>query len=63
MNGKGLAIDDAEKTLILSSDFSYRNVPRFGASTINRFSRNASGMKQLAARDFEDLLQVRHYGP
>ena len=36
-------------------------MPRFGVDTINKFSRNASGMKQLAARDFKDLLQVNDY--
>ncbi|KAI0059027.1 hypothetical protein BV25DRAFT_1918740 [Artomyces pyxidatus] len=35
----------------------YRAVPTFGRDTIRRFHRNASGMKKLAARDFEDLLQ------
>ncbi|KAF9049001.1 hypothetical protein BJ165DRAFT_1592981 [Panaeolus papilionaceus] len=34
----------------------YRQVPAFGR-TIRRFSSNASAMKRLAARDFEDLLQ------
>lgn len=34
----------------------YRTVPAFGA-TIRRFSNNASSMKKIAARDFEDLLQ------
>ena len=37
---------------------SYREVPTFGRDTIRHFSRNASGMKKLAGRDFEDLLQV-----
>ena len=37
----------------------YRQVPTFGRATVHRFSANASAMKQLAARDFEDLLQVR----
>ncbi len=37
---------------------SYRNTPSFGSSTIRRFATNASEMKKLAARDFEDLLQV-----
>ncbi len=37
---------------------SYRSVPTFGQSTIRRFHNNASSMKKLAARDFEDLLQV-----
>ncbi|KAF9033835.1 hypothetical protein BJ165DRAFT_1615947 [Panaeolus papilionaceus] len=34
----------------------YRLVPPFGRA-IRRFSSNASAMKKLAARDFEDLLQ------
>ena len=36
----------------------FRAVPTFGLSTIRRFGTNASEMKKLAARDFEDLLQV-----
>lgn len=36
----------------------YRRVQTFGRDTIRRFSNNASSMKKLAARDFEDLLQV-----
>ncbi|KAJ8088849.1 hypothetical protein PM082_014095 [Marasmius tenuissimus] len=35
----------------------YRMVPTFGRDTIRKFSVNVSAMKQLAARDFEDLLQ------
>ncbi|KAJ7115737.1 hypothetical protein C8R44DRAFT_880156 [Mycena epipterygia] len=35
----------------------YRLMPRFGVDTIQRFSTNASEMKKLGARDFEDLLQ------
>ncbi|KAN0118275.1 hypothetical protein V8E52_005251 [Russula decolorans] len=35
----------------------YRQVPTFSGGTIRHFSRNASGIKKLAARDFEDLLQ------
>ena len=35
-------------------------MPTFGASTIRRFATNASEMKKLAARDFEDLLQVKY---
>lgn len=41
-----------------STYFSFRSVPTFGRDTIRRFSNNASAMKKLAARDFEDLLQV-----
>ena len=36
----------------------YRQVPTFGRDTIRKFNNNASGMKKLAARDYEDLLQV-----
>jgi hypothetical protein len=36
----------------------FRAVPTFGSSTIRCFATNASEMKKLAARDFEDLLQV-----
>ncbi|KJA14075.1 hypothetical protein HYPSUDRAFT_107425, partial [Hypholoma sublateritium FD-334 SS-4] len=35
----------------------YRQIPTFGRSTIRKFSQNASGMKKLAARNYEDLLQ------
>ncbi|KAA1479425.1 hypothetical protein DENSPDRAFT_862027 [Dentipellis sp. KUC8613] len=35
----------------------YDAFPTFGRSTIRRFSNNASAMKNLAGRDFEDLLQ------
>lgn len=39
----------------------YAVAPPFGVSGygIRRFSDNVSEMKKLAARDFEDLLQVR----
>ncbi|THV05634.1 hypothetical protein K435DRAFT_816329 [Dendrothele bispora CBS 962.96] len=36
----------------------YRDIPRFGRDTIWIIRNNVSAMKQLAARDFEDLLQV-----
>jgi hypothetical protein len=36
-------------------------MPTFGSSTIRCFATNASEMKKLAARDFEDLLQVRSF--
>lgn len=38
--------------------YSYRAVPTFGRDTIRKFSNNCSEMKQMPARDFEDLLQV-----
>jgi hypothetical protein len=36
----------------------YRLVPPFGPVTIRRFSSNTSEMLNMAARNFEDLLQV-----
>ena len=36
----------------------FRLVPTFGRNTIQRFSANVSGLTKLAARDFEDILQV-----
>ncbi|RXW14335.1 hypothetical protein EST38_g11521 [Candolleomyces aberdarensis] len=38
-------------------DNRYRQIPSFGKDTIRRFTNNVSEMKQLAARDYEDLLQ------
>ncbi|RXW14870.1 hypothetical protein EST38_g10985 [Candolleomyces aberdarensis] len=38
-------------------DKRYRKVPTFGIDTIRRFRNNVSEMKQLAARDYEDMLQ------
>lgn len=43
---------------LTASYIRYRKVPTFGRGTIRRFDGNASAMKKLAARDFEDLLQV-----
>jgi hypothetical protein len=47
--------------LVIDSSFviRFRLVPTFGRSTIRRFTANASEMKKLAARNYEDLLQVR----
>jgi hypothetical protein len=39
--------------------YRFRQVPTFGRSTIRRFSANVSEMKKLAARNYEDILQVR----
>ena len=36
----------------------FRLVPTFGHDTIRKFSSNISGLTKLAARDFEDILQV-----
>lgn len=36
----------------------FRQVPAFGNGVIRTFANNTSEMKRLAARDFEDILQV-----
>ena len=33
-------------------------MPTFGKDTIRKFTKNCSELKKMAARDFEDLLQV-----
>lgn len=38
----------------------YARMLTFRRSTIRRFGANTSAMKKLAARDFEDILQVYH---
>ncbi len=38
--------------------YSYREIATFGRDTIRRFRSNVSELKKMAARDFEDLLQV-----
>ncbi|OSD05112.1 hypothetical protein PYCCODRAFT_1385676 [Trametes coccinea BRFM310] len=35
----------------------FANIPTFGRDTIRRFGANVAGLKKLAARDFEDMLQ------
>lgn len=36
----------------------FRQTPTFGRDTIRKFRSNTSELKQMAARDFEDILQV-----
>ena len=51
------AVDNAETICTR-----FRQVPPFGTDTIRRFTTDTSEMKKLAARDFEDILQVSLYG-
>ncbi|KAJ7148914.1 hypothetical protein C8R46DRAFT_1311106 [Mycena filopes] len=51
------AVSGIYSELVNELDRRYRQIPRFGVDTIRRFATNASEMKKLAARDFEDLLQ------
>jgi hypothetical protein len=41
-----------------SPELSFWQISSFGASTICRFTHNVVDLKKLAARDFEDILQV-----
>ena len=41
--------------------FRFRKVPLFGFGTIRRFGENVSSLKQMAARNYEDILQVRYF--
>lgn len=41
---------------------SYREIPSFGRDTIWKFTANVSELKKMAARDFENLLQVSLIG-
>ncbi|KAJ3778513.1 hypothetical protein FB446DRAFT_768429 [Lentinula raphanica] len=47
-----------DPSLVSDLDHRFRQVPTFGFDTICLFANNASEMKRLAARDFEDLLQA-----
>ncbi|KAJ3809810.1 hypothetical protein F5876DRAFT_77388 [Lentinula aff. lateritia] len=47
-----------DSRLIELLDHRFRQIPTFGFDTIHLFANNASEMKRLAARDFEDLLQA-----
>ncbi|KIK35393.1 hypothetical protein CY34DRAFT_17054 [Suillus luteus UH-Slu-Lm8-n1] len=44
--------------LVASLDSRFRQVPTFGNGVIRTFANNTSEMKRLAARGFEDILQV-----
>lgn len=52
------AVSAGEQKLRLILICRYREIPTFGHGTIRNFAANSSEMKKLAARDFEDLLQV-----
>jgi hypothetical protein len=42
----------------LLTTLSMRSIPPYGVDTIRRVSNNVSELKKMAARDFEDILQV-----
>jgi hypothetical protein len=48
----------ADEWLTLNPRHRFRQVPTFGNGVIRKFANNTSEMKKLAARDFEDILQV-----
>ena len=53
-----LSAAKAGNTLVSELNRRYRMVPTFGSDTIRKFASNTSEMKRMAARDFEDVLQV-----
>ncbi|KAG2029658.1 hypothetical protein BDR03DRAFT_936805 [Suillus americanus] len=53
----GVILTTLNKDLIHEVDRRYRQVPPFGPATIRRFSSNTSELSNMAARNFEDLLQ------
>ncbi|KIK31508.1 hypothetical protein CY34DRAFT_33015, partial [Suillus luteus UH-Slu-Lm8-n1] len=46
--------------LVALLDSRFRCIPSYGNGVIRKFANNTSEMKRLAARDFEDMLQVCH---
>jgi hypothetical protein len=47
-----------QNKLKILSYYRFREVPTFGSGVIRTFADNTSEMKKMAARDFEDMLQV-----
>jgi hypothetical protein len=54
----GIIIPSFGSVLLTFERDRYRAIPSFGRDTIRRFSANCSELKKMAARDFENLLQV-----
>ncbi|OBZ70227.1 hypothetical protein A0H81_10051 [Grifola frondosa] len=50
-------LDCISKDAVRELDRRFRVTPTFGRDTIRRFSSNCSELKQLAAHDYEDILQ------
>ncbi|KAF6764198.1 hypothetical protein DFP72DRAFT_1059205 [Ephemerocybe angulata] len=50
-------LEVVDKTRIPVLNARFRAIATFGSDTIRRFSNNVSGMKQFAARDYENILQ------
>ena len=50
-------------TVSLNDLSSFRQIPTFGRDTIRKFTTNMSELNKLAARDYEDLLQVSGLPP
>ena len=46
---------------LLTFPIRYQQISTFGQDTIRHFHKNASAMKRLGTRDFEDLLQVHPF--
>ena len=53
-----LSATEAGDILVSELNHRYRMVPTFGRDTIRKFASNTLEMKQMAAHDFKDVLQV-----
>ncbi|KAG6830763.1 hypothetical protein H0H92_014844 [Tricholoma furcatifolium] len=51
-------LESLEEPRIHELDRRFRMVPTFGADTIRKFGKKVSELKKMAARDYEDILQV-----
>ncbi|KAJ3515408.1 hypothetical protein NMY22_g14461 [Coprinellus aureogranulatus] len=50
-------LEVVDVTLVNTVNERFRQIPTFGKNTIRRFNNNISELKQLAARNYEDILQ------
>lgn len=60
INEQYVTITQCFKYAIADTIGSFRQVPAFGLQTIRHFRTNVSEMHQFAARNYEDILQVRY---
>ncbi len=59
LNRRQVSLTAASQVVMSYSLVRFRMIPTFGRGTIRRFKNNVSDLKNFAARDYEDILQVR----
>ena len=55
-----VAQEGGNECLVAEMDRRFEKMPVFGKETIRKFSSNTSALNKMAARDFEDILQVMY---